>query len=206
MPLGVGLGCGLEENDDWVKTMTTREMRMLTVTVRRKGVLAFVFGLALLTLPWAVAAAQDAADAAAQIQAHFAPILASYSKIVLGPGGPEQPDCITFAVKNKMLSKELRRLLEKEVKCQERTQGICKLDFDFLFNARDSESPLEIVKVYPQDGVYLMQVSSGIKGAKPYEFVLIQESGAWVMDDVRYHDDARNHEDVKTTSLKGILK
>ena len=160
-----------------------------------------VVGCALLVLFCTTvhAASAQADDAlSSDISKAYAPLLAAYSKEFMGN---PSADCIAFAVKNDMVSADLKTLLLKESAYKKKTRGVGHLDFDMFFNAQDdNEVPLRIVNITPEGGSYVMKVHNGFKGTKPYGFVLVQESGRWVIDDARYENGG------KTVTLKNILK
>jgi hypothetical protein len=154
----------------------------------------------MLSLPSLALAAQavDAGDASGVIRERYAPLLAEYSRIFMGDGAL---DCIGFALKNDMVSSDLKALLQKEERAREKNDGMGNLDFDFFFNAQDfGDKPLAITSVVRDGKTYVMKVDNGFPGEKPYDFILVEESGRWVIADVRYVQDGA------TVTLVNLLK
>ncbi len=127
----------------------------------------------------------------AAVKARYEKLFSEYSRFMMNPT-KTSPSAITFSIKNNMVSKELKALLLKDEACARKGGGICNLDFDFLLNGQDSCKPLKIVDAYQNKNTYVLKVSNRIeecdKGGyyKPYDFTLIEESGAWVIDDAAY--------------------
>lgn len=130
---------------------------------------------------WATAQAADAD--AESVKGVFAPLLAEYSAIFMGDGGP---DCIEFALSKNMVSKELKTLLQKELATRKKND-IGNLDFDFLFSAQDhAGKPLAIVGIARKGNAYIMKVDTGFDGVDPVPYVIIKEGDRWVLDDVLF--------------------
>ncbi|MFP5238640.1 MAG: hypothetical protein ACLGQW_02305 [Acidobacteriota bacterium] len=138
-----------------------------------------------------------AADESEAILQVYKPLLAEYSRLFLG----SQPsEAIAFAQGKNMASSALQKLFKAEQRLRSK-DGMGRLDFDFFFNAQDGcGKPLQILGLVREKGSYLMTVSNGCKGMKPYVFVLVKESDRWVMDDARYDFDG------KIVTLQDILK
>ena len=149
------------------------------------------------------------ADEATEVTARYEKLFAEYSQIVLHPS-KNSPSATEYAVKNSMVSKELADLLRKDDELAKKEGGMGYLDFDFLVNGQDLCKPLKIVGMAKNNAVYAMQVSNRIKECCtdcdeiPYSFVLINESGAWKIDDANYafKDDTGT---VQKFTLKDIL-
>ena len=173
---------------------------MRTMTLFRGIFLCLACAVAMQTFnPMRVSAAsQDATDASEAIRRQFSPLLSEYSRLFMGGG---EADCIDFAVKQNMVSPGLKELLLKEARFREKSQEVGHLDFDFFFNAQDSDGkPLSIVSITKAGDTYLMKVSNGFPGEKPYDFLLVNDSGRWVIDDVRYFVQG-----AEPTTLRKIL-
>ena len=154
----------------------------------------------MLSLPSLALAAQaeDAKDASGAIKDRYAPLLAEYSRIFMGDGAL---DCIGFALKNDMVAAPLKALLLAEERARETNDGVGNLDFDFFFNAQDfGDKPLAITSVMRDGKTYVMKVNNGFPGEKPYDFILVDEAGRWVIADVRYFQNGA------TESLVDLLK
>ena len=149
------------------------------------------------------------ADEATEVKARYEKLLADYSQIVLHPTN-KSPSATEYAVKNNMVSKELANLLRKDSELAKQNGGVGYLDFDFLVNGQDLCKPVKILGVAKANATYAMQVSNRIKeccsdcNEIPYSFVLVNESGAWKIDDVKYSfkDEAGT---VQKYTLKDIL-
>jgi len=150
------------------------------------------------------------ADEAAAVKDRYEKLLAEYSKGAMKPS-KTTPNATGFSIKKNMLSKELKALLLKDEACAKKSDGICRLDFDFLFNAQDVCKPLKVIDVSQKENIFIMQVSNRFEECdkegyyKPYDFTLVNEAGAWVIDDVVYtqkDDDGK----IKHFTLKEILK
>lgn len=138
-----------------------------------------------------------AADESEAILRMYRPLLAEYSRLVLGSRDSE---AIAFALEKDMVSSALRKLFRAEQRLRDK-EDIGRLDFDFFFAAQDDNGkPLQILGLTQEKATYLMSVTNGFEQRKPYVFVLVKESGRWVIDDVRYDFDG-----VRVT-LQGILK
>lgn len=152
--------------------------------------------------------AQDA-DATAAVKARYEKLFAEYSRLIMNQT-KTSPSAISFSIKNNMVSKELKTLLLKDEACARKGGSICNLDFDFLFNGQDSCKPLKIVDVHPNKNTYILKVSNRFEECdkdgyyKPYDFTLIEESGAWVIDDAAYSMKDDNGKIINFT-LKGTL-
>lgn len=144
------------------------------------------------------AASQDADGVASDIRATYAPLLAEYSRIFMGNG---KMDCIEFALTKDIASPSLKAMLIKEENYRKKSQSVGHLDFDFLYNAQDdSGKPLSIVSIDRLGDTYVMKVSNGFQGVAPHEVVLVNNSGRWMIEDVRYY------EGKTVTTLRKILK
>ena len=149
------------------------------------------------------------ADEASEIKARYEKLLADYSQIVLRPT-PKSPSATDYVLKNNMASKELATLLRKDDELAKKEGGMGYLDFDFLVNGQDLCKPVKVLGVVKGNASYSMQVSNRSKECCkdcdeiPYSFVLINESGAWKIDDVKYSfkDEAGT---VQKYTLKDIL-
>ncbi len=102
-----------------------------------------------------------------------------------------------------MLSSSLKRLLAKDAQ-RAKKNGMGNLDFGFLINGQDHcKAPLRIVSVNKAGGAYVLHMNNGCTqdaGSNPsYEFIIIKESGKWVIDDAAYFLPKR-------TTLKNILR
>ncbi|WP_243438211.1 YbjP/YqhG family protein [Fundidesulfovibrio soli] len=138
-----------------------------------------------------------AADESEAILQVYRPLLAEYSRLVLGVRDSE---AIAFALEKNMASTALQKLFKAEQRLRNK-EGMGRLDFDLFFNAQDEcGKPLRILGLTLETQVALLTVSNGCKGMKPYVFVLVKESGRWVIDDARYDVDG------KIWTLQGILK
>lgn len=152
--------------------------------------------------------AQDA-DATAAVRARYEKLLAEYSRFMMNPS-KTSPSAMTFSIKNNMVSKELKSLLLKDDECARKKGGICKLDFDFLFNGQDYCKPLKIVDFFVNGKTLTLKVSNRFEECdkdgyyKPYDFTLIEESGAWVIDDAVYSMKDDNGKVINFT-LKEVL-
>ena len=150
-----------------------------------------------------------AADEATEIKSRYAKLLADYSQFVLHPTA-KSPSATEFVLKNNMVSKELAGLLRKDGELAKKEGGMGYLDFDFLVNGQDLCKPVKVLGVVKGNASYSMQVSNRSKECCkdcdeiPYSFVLINESGAWKIDDVKYSfkDEAGT---VQKYTLKDIL-
>lgn len=157
----------------------------------------------------AVLSPAHSADEATDLKARYEKLLTDYSQIVLHPT-KSSPSATEYAAKNNMVSKELASLLRKDAELAKKEGGMCYLDFDFLVNGQDLCKPVKIVGVAKNNATYIMQVSNRVKecckdcNEIPYTFVLVNESGAWKIDDANYafKDDAGT---VQTFTLKDIL-
>ena len=149
------------------------------------------------------------ADEAAEVKARYEKLLTDYSQIVLQPS-KNSPSATDFSLKNSMVSKELADLLRKDDELAKKEGGMGYLDFDFLVNGQDLCKPLKVVSVAKNSKSYAMHVSNRSKECckdcdeNPYFFVLINESGAWKIDDAKYSfkDETGT---VHTFTLKDIL-
>ena len=146
------------------------------------------------------------ADEATELKARYEKLLADYSQIVLHPTN-KSPSATEYAVKNNMVSKELAGLLRKDDELAKKEGGMGYLDFDFLVNGQDLCKPVKIVGVVKNKATYVMQASNRSRECckdcdeNPYFFVLINESGAWKIDDVTY-----SFKDDSGTEQKFLLK
>lgn len=146
------------------------------------------------------------ADEAAELKARYEKLLTDYSQIVLHPT-KASPSATEFALKNGMVSQELASLLRKEDELAKKEGGMGYLDFDFLVNGQDLCKPVKIVGVVKNKATYVMQASNRSRECckdcdeNPYFFVLINESGAWKIDDVTY-----SFKDDSGTEQKFLLK
>ena len=147
-----------------------------------------------------------AADEATEIKAKYAKLLTDYSQFVLHPTA-KSPSATEFALKNNIVSKELAGLLRKDGELAKKEGGMGYLDFDFLVNGQDLCKPVKIVEVVKDKAAYIMQASNRSRECckdcdeNPYFFVLVNESGAWKIDDVRY-----SFKDDSGTEQKFFLK
>ena len=146
------------------------------------------------------------ADEASEIKTRYEKLLADYSQIVLRPT-PKSPSATDYVLKNNMASKELATLLRKDDELAKKEGGMSYLDFDFLVNGQDLCKPVKIVEVVKDKAAYIMQASNRSRECckdcdeNPYFFVLVNESGAWKIDDVRY-----SFKDDSGTEQKFFLK
>ncbi|WP_243312938.1 YbjP/YqhG family protein [Fundidesulfovibrio agrisoli] len=148
----------------------------------------------LLAVPVPGRCAADESEAILQV---YRPLLAEYSRLFLKP---QPSDPVGFALEKNMFSSALQKLFKAEQRLRNK-EGMGRLDFDLFFNAQDEcGKPLKILGLAQEKDSYLMTVTNGCKGQKPYVFVLVKESGRWVMDDARYGVDG------KIWTLQGILK
>ena len=149
------------------------------------------------------------ADEATELKARYEKLLADYSQIVLHPTN-KSPSASEYVLKNNAVSKELAGLLRKDEELAKKEGGMGYLDFDFLVNAQDLCKPLKIVGLAKNNATYAMQVSNRSKECckecdeTPYSFVLINESGAWKIDDATYSFKDDSGADHKF-SLKDVL-
>ena len=147
-----------------------------------------------------------AADEAAEIKSRYEKLLTDYSQIVLHPS-PKSPSATEFALKNSMISHDLSGLLRKDDELAKKEGGMGYLDFDFLVNGQDLCKPVKIVEVVKDKAAYIMQASNRSRECckdcdeDPYFFVLVNESGVWKIDDVRY-----SFKDDSGTEQKFFLK
>lgn len=152
--------------------------------------------------------AQDA-DATATVRARYEKLLAEYSRFMMNQN-KSSPSATTFSIKNNMVSKELKSLLLKDDECARKNGGICKLDFDFLFNGQDYCKQLKIVDLFLKGTIIDLKVSNGFEECdkngyyKPYDFTLIEESGSWVIDNAAYSMKDDNGKIINFT-LKDVL-
>ena len=160
--------------------------------------LAFGSLVSLMALLLAVPApGRCAADESEAILQVYKPLLAEYSRAFLKAQGS---DAVGFALQKNMASSGLQKLFKAEQRLRDK-DGMGQLDFDLFFNAQDEcGKPLQILGLAQEKETYLMTVTNGCKGQKPYVFVLVKESGRWVMDDARYDFDG------KIVTLQDILK
>lgn len=149
------------------------------------------------------------ADEATEVKARYEKLFAEYSQIVLNPTN-KSPSATEYAVKNGIVSKELADLLRKDDELAKKEGGIGYLDFDFLANGQDLCKPLKIVGLAKSNNAYAMQVSNRSKECckdceeAPYSFVIINESGAWKIDDATYSFKDDSGAEHKFT-LKDVL-
>ena len=149
------------------------------------------------------------ADEASEIKARYEKLLADYSQFVLRPT-PKSPSATDYVLKNSMASKELATLLRKDDELAKKEGGMGYLDFDFLVNGQDLCKPVKIVGVVKNKATYVMQASNRSRECckdcdeNPYFFVLINESGAWKIDDAAYSFKDDSGADHKF-SLKDVL-
>lgn len=134
--------------------------------------------------------AQDSSTASA-VKTRYEKLLAEYSRFMMHPT-KTSPDAMTFSIKNNMVSKELKFLMLKDEECVRKSGESCNLDFDYLFNSQDACKPLKVLDVSANGKTVILKVSNRFEECdkngynKPYDFTLIEESGAWVIDDATY--------------------
>lgn len=140
-----------------------------------------------------------------QVHDLYAHLLKKYSdECILKDSTENSCTDVVFATQNKMLSSSLKLLLAKDAKRAKKDGGVGNLDFDFLINGQEyCEAPLRIVSLKKSGNGYVMQVNNGCRYAKGYtsnyEFHIINEAGAWVIDNAAYYFPQK-------VTLKGILK
>jgi hypothetical protein len=101
---------------------------------------------------------------------------------LFGEDLPHQPESIL----RKYFTPKLAKLLVQDAACQRRTQEICKLDFDVLFDSQDPRvTDLEI----RLDGKHHVTVdyTDPVSGQKTLiQFAMEQVDGTWKIGDVTY--------------------
>lgn len=90
------------------------------------------------------------------------------------------------AVLGKYFSPALTDLLLKDSACQLAYQGICKLDFDVLFNSQDPRvTDLDVTKTSP--GNVTVSFKDPVDGHETrIDYVVVQIAGQWKIADVYY--------------------
>lgn len=97
----------------------------------------------------------------------------------------------------KYFSKNLTSLIDKDNKCEIKTGGICKINYDILTNSQDIDDDTKIVFLKTQKFDDVVNMISFNSSNKFIRFNFIKEKSCYLIDDIIYD---------RNTSLKKALR
>ena len=90
-------------------------------------------------------------------------------------------------------SRELLQLIQKDEQCAEKSEGICNIDFDTLFNSQDPPTSKEVKFTYQCRKNHVLVTildknpeTEASERRTQLDFSMVSEHNQWRIDDVRY--------------------
>lgn len=147
-----------------------------------------VIALSFLTLTWAPTAAAETANteaaAVARLYKDFAWQAMASQADLFGEDLAHQ----SRPVLEKYFTPSLADLLRKDVACQVKSQGICNLESDLLFNAQDPMVTDLVVEKTAPGRVVVAFKNPANQATTKIEFKLARMAGRWRIADIVYSD------------------
>lgn len=170
---------------------------MLSTAANRLVVIVLI----LLALGWGgtAAAAKAETDAAvvAKLYKDFAWQAIATQRDLFGDDIAQQ----SRATLEKYFTPPLADLLVKDVACQVKSQGICNLEVDLLFDSQDPRvTDLELATIAPGRVAVVFKDPTDDETTK-IEFIVAQVAGKWKIADIIYKRDGRSLKKVLSNKI-----